>query len=65
MRIQEETKFKEKQNKSQDCIEEDENKTWENTDNKLRSFLYDELDVTDELYIDSAHRVRRSEACQC
>lgn len=28
LRIQEETKFKEKQNKSQDGIEEDENKTW-------------------------------------
>ena len=37
----------------------------ENTDNKLRSFLYDELDVIDELYIDRAHRVRRSETRQC
>ena len=40
-------------------IEEDENETWENTENKLRSFLYDELEITDELYIERAHRVRR------
>ena len=26
-----------------DGIEEDENETWENTENKLRSFVYDEL----------------------
>ena len=32
-------------------IEEDENETWENTDNKVRSFLYDKLEITDELYI--------------
>ena len=44
-----------------DGIEEDENKTWENTENKLRSFLYDELKITDELYIEIAHRVRRKE----
>ena len=42
-----------------DSIEEDENETWENTENKLRSFLYDELEITDELYIERAHRVRR------
>ena len=42
-----------------DGIEEDENETWENTENKLRSFLYDELEITDELYIERAHRVRR------
>ena len=42
-----------------DIIEEDENETWENTENKLRSFLYDELEITDELYIERAHRVRR------
>ena len=40
-------------------IEEDENETWENTENKLRSFLYDELEITDELYIERAHHVRR------
>ena len=28
-------------------IEEDENETWENTENKLRSFLHDELEITD------------------
>ena len=44
-----------------DGIEEDENETWENTENKLRSFLYDELEITDELYIERAHRVRRRE----
>ena len=27
----------------------DENETWENTQNKLRSFLYNELEITDEL----------------
>ena len=32
-----------------DGIEEDENETWENTENKLRSFLYEELEITDEL----------------
>ena len=42
-----------------DGIEEDENETWENTENKLRSFLYDELEITDELYIERAHHVRR------
>ena len=30
-----------------DGIEEDENVTWENTENKLRSFLYDELEIND------------------
>ena len=44
-----------------DGIEEDENETWENTENKLRSFLYDELEITDELYIERAHPVRRRE----
>ena len=34
-----------------DGIEEDENETWVNTENKLRSFLYDELEITDELSI--------------
>ena len=42
-----------------DGIEEDENETWENTENKLRSFLYDKLEITDELYIERAHSVRR------
>ena len=44
-----------------DSIEEDENETWVNTENKLRSFLYDELEITDELYRETAHRVRRRE----
>ena len=44
-----------------DGIEEDENETWVNTENKLRSFLYDELEITDELYIERADRVRRRE----
>ena len=44
-----------------DGIEEDENETWENTENKLRSFLYDKLEITDGLYIERAHRVRRRE----
>ena len=44
-----------------DGIEEDQNETWENTENNLRSFLYDELEITDELYIDRAHSVRRRE----
>ena len=30
-----------------DGIEEDENVTWEKTENKLRSFLYDELEIND------------------
>ena len=44
-----------------DGIEEDENETWENTENKLRSFLHNELEITDELYIERAYRVRRRE----
>ena len=44
-----------------DGIEEDENETWVNTENKLRSFLYDELEITDELSIQRAHRVKRRE----
>ena len=42
-----------------DSIEEGENETWEDTENKLRSFLYDKLEITDELYMERAHRVRR------
>ena len=41
-----------------DGIKEDENETWENTENKLRSFLYNEPEITDGLYIERAHRVR-------
>ena len=44
-----------------DGIEEDENETWENTENELRSFLYDELEITDELHMERVHRVRRRE----
>ena len=40
-----------------DGIEEDENETWEDTENKLRSFLYDELEITDKLYIETAHLI--------
>ena len=47
-----------------DGIEEDENETWENTENKLRSFLYTELEITDELYIERAHRIRRKESAK-
>ena len=45
-----------------DGIEEDEYETWENKKNKLRSFLYDELEITYELYIKKVHGVRRREA---
>ena len=38
--------------------EEDENETWEDTNDKLISFLYNGLEVTDELYIEKAHRVQ-------
>ena len=41
-----------------DGIKEDENETLANTENKLRSFLYNELEIYDELYIERAHRVR-------
>ena len=44
-----------------DGTEEDENETWENTENKLRSFLYDKLENTDELYIEREHDVTRRE----
>ena len=39
-----------------DGIEEDENETWENKENKSRSFLYNELEIPNELYIERAHR---------
>ena len=42
-----------------DVIEKDENEIWEETENKLRYFLFDELEITDELYIERTHRVRR------
>ena len=45
-----------------DGIEEDENETWENTENKLRPFLYNKLEITNELFIERAHRVRRIES---
>ena len=45
-----------------DGIEEDENKTLENTKNKLRSFLYNELEIIDELFIERALCVRRKES---
>ena len=56
LRIQEDCSRK--NNIRVDSIEEDENETWENTENKLRSFLYDELEITDELYIERARRVQ-------
>ena len=40
-----------------DGITETENETWEETETKLRKLLYDELDITRELYIERAHRV--------
>ena len=40
---------------------EDENETREDTENKLWSLLYDELEINDELYIERAHHVRRTE----
>ena len=45
-----------------DGIEEDENKTLENTKNKLTPFLYNELETIDELFIERAPRVRRRES---
>ena len=42
-----------------DVIEKDENEIWEETENKLRYFLFNELEITDELYIERTHRVRR------
>ena len=42
-----------------DGVEKNGNETRQNTGNKLRSCLYNELEITDELYIEKAHRVRR------
>ena len=44
-----------------DRIEENENETWKDTENKLIPFLHDELEITDELYIARAHRIWRRE----
>ena len=59
LRIQEDCSRK--NNIRVDSIEEDENETWENTENKLRHFLYDELEITDELSIERAHHIKRKE----
>ena len=40
-----------------DGIPETENEIWEETETKLRKLLYDELDITEELYIERAHCV--------
>ena len=45
-----------------DGIPETENETWEETETKLRKFFYDELDITEELYIKRAHRVARNQS---
>ena len=59
LRIQED---RQRRNKIRvDDIEEDENETWENTENKQRSLLYDKLEITDAFYIERAHCVRRAE----
>ena len=44
-----------------DGIPETENE-WEETETKLRNFLYHELDITEELYIERAHRVARNQS---
>ena len=45
-----------------DGIPETENETWEETETKLRKFLYDELDITEELYMEWAHLVARNQS---
>ena len=45
-----------------DGIPETKNDTWEETETKLRKFLYDELGITEELYIERAHRVTRNQS---
>ena len=45
-----------------DGIPETKNDTWGETETKLRKFLYDELDITEELYIEQAHRVARNKS---
>ena len=41
---------------------ETENETWEETETKLRKFLYDELDITEKFSIERAHRVARNQS---
>ena len=45
-----------------DGIPETENETWEETETKLRKFLYHELYITEELYIERAHRIARNQS---
>ena len=45
-----------------DGIPETENKTREETKTKFIKFLYDELDITEELYIERAHCVARNQS---
>ena len=45
-----------------DRITETENETWEETKAKLKKYFYDELDITEKLYIERAHRVARNES---
>ena len=45
-----------------DGIPETENEKWEEIKTKLRKFLYDELDITEELHIEQAHRVARNQS---
>ena len=45
-----------------DGIPETENETWEEIETKLGKFLFDELDITEELYIEPAHRVARNQS---
>ena len=42
-----------------DGIHEDENESREETEAKLRTFLYGELEITEDFYIEQAHRVAR------
>ena len=41
--------YKRRNNIRVDGIEEDKNETWEDIGNRLRHFLYDELEINDEL----------------
>ena len=59
LRIQED---RSRRNVRFDGIPETENETWEATEAKLRKFLYDELDITEDLYIERAHRVARNQS---
>ena len=42
-----------------DGIEEDENERWADTEVKLKTFLYNEFEIVDNLYIERAHQVTR------